>query len=99
MTIPPSTQDARATGLVELAENFHCAICQREICMRWNRPGRETQLPPFCRYCEHQHTQGIGMPRGGSFRDRREVQRGFAISEALNAAAHAKQWSKSHASA
>lgn len=83
-----------------MGEDFTCAICQRKVDMRWAgfRVRKDTPLPPFCTYCEHQYTQGIGRPQHGSFRDRREVIRGFAIAEALNAAAMHKKWN-SHAHA
>ncbi len=78
--------------------DYVCAICQRLVSTRWNIRGRTQSIPPFCGSCEHEYTRGIGQPRHGSFRDRREVMRGFAIAEALHNAAMQKKWSH-HASA
>jgi len=86
------------SGFVHV-EAFTCAICERQIDTRWNMPGRAMTIPPFCQGCEHQYTQGIGMPTAGSFRDRRQVQRGFAIAEALHSAAAQKRWSDNHGNA
>lgn len=72
--------------------SFICAICQREIDMRWNRAGPDAQIPPVCRYCERQYSRGVGKPQHGSFRDRREWQRGVALAEALHVEAMRKTW-------
>lgn len=74
-------------------EAFCCAICTRIINLRWNRRGRDEELPPVCIGCERQYTEGVGKPAHGSFRDRREVMRGFALAEALHTAAAHQQWS------
>ncbi|HLY89066.1 MAG TPA: hypothetical protein VKQ27_08785 [Acetobacteraceae bacterium] len=76
---------------------FTCVICQRFICTRWNMPGRVSQIEPVCTGCEGQYTQGIGKPTDGSFRDRRNVIRGFSLAEALHDEAARQNWSKRHA--
>lgn len=65
--------------------------------MRWRRPGRDTPLAPICIGCERDFSEGVGRPAAGSFRDRREVMRGFAVAEYLQAAALRQQWSQKYA--
>lgn len=79
----------------ERLPDFVCAICQRNVDMRWAgfRVRKDTPLAPFCVYCEQQYSAGIGQTQHGSFRDRREVKRGFAIAEALHCAAMQQKWS------
>ena len=77
-------------------EFFTCVICQHEISLRWNTSFQHKQLPPICRYCESEYAKGTGKPSAGSFRDRREVIRGFVMAEALYAAAARIRWSTSH---
>jgi hypothetical protein len=86
-------------GLWRPVEDFDCAICQRQICMRWNFTGPTMTIPPICRLCEDWYTRGVGKPTAGSFRDRREVMRGFAIAEALHSAAGSKRWSETYGTA
>lgn len=73
-------------------EAFECAVCRREISLRWNRRGQDEIIPPICRSCEQEYARGIGPPRHGAFRDRREVMRGFALAEALRCEAAWMQW-------
>ena len=80
--------------------DFRCAICQRDICMRWNGPGRDEIIAPLCTGCERWHAEGIGKPFGGSLRDRREVRRGIALANALHDEAARQRWSEGfHAAA
>lgn len=75
---------------------FFCAICQRQICLRWNPRGRGSEIAPICRYCEGEYTRGVGAPTHGSFRDRREVMRLGALAEALRSLATRKEWERRH---
>lgn len=77
---------------------FVCAICERmqDDPYASVRRGPDRAIPPICRYCEGDFTRGKGRPHGGSFRDRREVMRIFALAEALLRAATTKQWSKQY---
>lgn len=79
---------------MDRAEDFTCVICQRVVDMRWSsfRVHRSTPIAPFCTTCEHTYTEGVGEPKHGSFRDRREVKRGLAIAEALQTAAVHQKW-------
>jgi len=75
--------------------DFICAICLRTVCGRWGaQRGPDRALPPLCRYCEQSYTAGVGKPSAGSFRDRREVMRGFALAEALRCEAMQKTWER-----
>lgn len=78
--------------------NFVCAICQRDVDMRWSFSVRaHTSFAPICFSCERWYSGRVGKPDGGSFRDRREVQRGVAIAEALRTEAMRQTWSETHA--
>lgn len=80
-----------------MTDNFICAICRYPVEMRWNSPRRpDAIIPPLCRCCERQFSEGIGKPTAGSFRDRREVVRGFAIAEALRTEVGHQQWRHPH---
>lgn len=81
------------------APDFDCAICQRRICMRWDRGRADGQIAPICRCCE-QHYGGRGTNQSaGAFRDRREVVRGLALAEVLHCEASQQNWRPGHASA
>jgi hypothetical protein len=82
-------------------EDFTCAICERNISMRFNvyHNGRNKQHPPICTGCETEHGRNIGKPDSGSFMDRRMVVRGNAIAQALHSAALRQKWSKHYARA
>jgi hypothetical protein len=82
-----------------MEEDFTCAICQRNVCMRWNGRGRDRQVAPVCTRCEGWYSEGIGKPTAGSFMDRRIVARGIALSQALHDAAARQQWEPRHAAA
>ena len=78
-----------------MSESFTCAICQREISLRWNRKGRDETIPPICFYCEQEYGgKGVFTSTAGAFRDRREVTRGLALAEALRSEAARKKWGK-----
>lgn len=80
------------TAWVRLPD-FECVICKQVVDMRWHvRASAATNLEPICSYCETQYGSGIAKPKHGSFRDRREVMRGFALAEALRCAAMQKEW-------
>ena len=93
----PATQ-SQAEPLVPIAvareADFECGICGRMIEMRWNFRARI--IPPICPPCEDSYSSRRGVPRYGSFRDRREVMRGFAVTEALLSTASIKQWEARH---
>lgn len=74
---------------------FTCAICQRIVDMRWNhlRKGLNRIEPPVCRPCEREYARGIGKPTAGSFKDRRNIEQGVALAEALRCEAARKTWS------
>lgn len=74
-------------------DDFTCVICQHRIWMRWNVVGPGEQIPPVCRSCESHYAKGAGQTMAGSFRDRREAIRLFAVAEALHCAAKQIQWS------
>jgi hypothetical protein len=65
--------------------------------MRWERRGPDRAIPPICTSCEKWHSEGVGKPAGGSFRDRREVRRGVALANALHDEAARKQWGDKYA--
>ena len=75
--------------------DFVCAICQRNIDMRWKfgsrRRANET-LPPLCGSCEHLYSQGVGKPSGGTFLDRRMAAQVLALATALHDEAARQQW-------
>jgi hypothetical protein len=73
-------------------QDFVCAICQRPVEMRWNRHGPDETLPPLCRCCEAEFSRGVGKPADGSFRDRRIIRQGYALTEALRTAAAHQKW-------
>ncbi len=78
--------------------DFICAICDRQICMRWNRPGPDATIPPLCRGCEHQFSgRDHRLDSAGSYLDRRIVRHGIALAGALNAYAHSRRWEETHA--
>lgn len=77
--------------------DFQCKLCERVVDMRWYGRGRDTPLAPICFSCEREYREGHGTPTGGSFRDRREVMRGFAVAEYLHCAAARMQWETKHA--
>lgn len=82
-----------------MGEDFDCAICQRRVCLRWNQRGALRQFPPICRGCEsHYGKRPISMGPG-TFRDRREIARGHAISEALRCEAAQQKWRQADARA
>ncbi len=73
--------------------DFACAICRRRVDMRWNfAKGGDRIIPPICRPCERDFSQGVGKPVAGSHMDRRNVTRGVALAEALRTAASHQQW-------
>lgn len=83
-------------------KTFACGICARIAGPeRWRVTDREAEAPPICRGCEIEFTtisefpraRYVGAPRGGSFRDRREAMRLFAIAEALHVEAMRQTWS------
>jgi hypothetical protein len=77
--------------------DFTCAICQRNVDMRFNRYWRkEAHIAPICRNCEIWYAAGQGKPTGGTFMDRRNVTRGLAITEALRTEAATKAWRTQH---
>ena len=79
----------------ERARDFVCVVCERAVDMRWSlRPHRHSSIKPICSYCEDQYTQGVGKPKHGSFRDRREVMRGLALAEALRTTAAHMKWNR-----
>lgn len=79
--------------------DFCCAICQRIVDTRWNHVGRDEEVPPICRWCEHEYTDRVGKPVAGSFRDRRDAMRIYALAEALHTAAMRIHWSTEYAAA
>lgn len=79
--------------------DFCCAVCKRTVSTRWSHVGPDEELPPVCRYCERTLTEGVGKPAAGSFRDRRNTMRIYALAEALHAAAMRIQWSTQYAAA
>lgn len=97
----PADRASDGQGWPGVSANFACAICQHDVDMRWERhrrPDRSTPIAPICRLCESHYSEGNAAPRHGSFRDRREVTRGFAVAEALHNAAMLTKWN-SHARA
>lgn len=74
----------------EKPEPFVCAICSREASNRWNWSPRDYERPPICKGCEACYR--VQRPRGGSFRDRREAMRLYAIAEALATEATQIEW-------
>ena len=80
-------------------QDFICAICERNICMRWNTRGRDRQVSPICTYCENWYSEGVGKPAAGSFMDRRMVTRGIALTVALHDMAARQQWEPRHVAA
>lgn len=79
--------------------DFTCAICQRNIEMRWNFRRPSEALPPICLSCEQVFSEGVGKPTAGSMRDRRMVRQGVALTEALRTAAAHRTWGGSFGSA
>lgn len=81
----------------EREPDFECAICQRWVDMRWNRSGADRLIAPICNWCQRSYGgHGTGLT-AGSFRDRREVLRGFALSEALRCEAAQQKWRQADA--
>lgn len=85
------------------AEDFVCAICQRNVDRRWNPKDANEEFPPICRNCETlSHYGPYGQPRhrtrptAGSFRDRRMALRIGALADALVELAANQKWSKPH---
>jgi hypothetical protein len=71
--------------------SFICAVCRREIEMRWNRRnGPDRIVPPICRTCEQSF--GSRGPQAGSFMDRRKSVQISALAEALRTAAAHRKW-------
>jgi hypothetical protein len=79
--------------------DFDCAICLRRVCMRWTAGRRFDPVAPLCRWCEQTYGGNGRGQSAGSFRDRREVIRGIALSEALRSEAAQQNWRQRHASA
>jgi len=77
------------------SEPFVCAICEREIEMRWNTHGPDRVVPPVCRYCESHYGSRTKLT-AGSFMDRRKAKQIGALAEALSGKAHCMQWSQRH---
>lgn len=96
VTIPDAVNVAPVVSRREREEqpDFACAICERQVEMRWN--WRNAIIPPICLFCEQWYLPRASTPRHGSFRDRREVCRGFAIAEALANQAALKKWRSDH---
>lgn len=79
--------------------DFCCVICERQVSTRWSSVGPTEEQSPVCRYCEGQFAQGVGKPTAGSFRDRRNAIRIYALAEALRTAAMRIHWSTQYAAA
>lgn len=82
--------------------DFTCAICQREATNCWNWSPKDYERAPVCKSCERGHTgwpfrRGVQPPKHGSFRDRREAVRIFALADALHDEAARMDWNKTHA--
>ncbi len=91
---PDHAERASVSAWVRLPD-FVCVICQRTVEMRWHvRASRNSSLEPICGGCEHEYSRGLGMPKHGSFRDRREVMRGLALAEALRTTAAHMKWNR-----
>lgn len=72
---------------------FTCVICRHSVDMRWNHLRGPGQIvPPICLSCERSYSHGVGKPKGGTFRDRRNVMRGVALAEALHSEAARQNW-------
>lgn len=79
------------------SRDFTCAICERRINMRFNRYWKkDAHIAPICHGCEIWYAKGVGKPTAGTFMDRRNVRRGFAIAEALRTEAAHATWSAQH---
>lgn len=79
------------------AEPFTCIACEREVDRRWwNSRDRDRSLPPICFYCERTYTKGVGKPSHGSFMDRRNATRIFALAECLLGSASQIEWSQKY---
>mgnify|MGYP001758574395 FL=1 len=85
--------------MISQEPDFCCVICERKVNTRWCSVGRDEEVPPVCRYCERQYAEGVGKPAAGSFRDRRNAMRIYALAEALHTAAMRIQWSTQYAAA
>lgn len=75
-----------------MADDFDCAVCRTRVCMRWSYGRGIDPIPPLCRWCERAYGGKGTNQSAGSFRDRREVIRGLALSEALHSEAVRKTW-------
>lgn len=83
----------------EESRDYTCAVCLRLVPMRWEHHKPTMPIWPLCRWCEGEYARGVGKPTGGSFRDRREVARGFALAEALRCEAASLEWRSKYAAA
>lgn len=79
--------------------DFCCVICERQVNTRWSSVGPTEELPPVCRYCEKTYAEGVGKATAGSFRDRRNAIRIYALAEALHTTAMQIHWSTKYAAA
>ena len=82
-----------------MAEDFDWAICQSRVDMRWSRYRHDGPIAPVCRRCETYYGRHRSVPMAGAFRDRREVRRGLALSEALRCEAAQQKWRQADARA
>jgi hypothetical protein len=89
-----SCADASALALAAADRgNFSCVICRYSVDMRWNHLRGPGQIvPPICMNCERSYSHGVGKPKVGTFRDRRNVMRGVALAEALHSEAARQTW-------
>jgi hypothetical protein len=71
---------------------FRCAVCQQDVKDYPSRNGRDRQLEPICRMCEHFWTERSGKPSAGAFMDRRKTMHILALSEALRSTAASFEW-------
>ena len=85
--------------MISSEPDFCCVVCERNVNTRWNHVGRDEELAPVCRWCEREHTAGVGSPAAGSFRDRRNTMRIYALADALHTAAMRITWSAEYAAA
>lgn len=77
------------------AQSFICAVCERDVDMRWNRRnGPDRIVPPICPYCERHY--GSRGPQAGAFMDRRKAVQISALAEALHTEAAHQKWRGHH---